>query len=238
VGTFGELFEQAEQEIRAHIESAASEFTNYFVVQGAVLLASIRLWAQLCEKTETDERAMVEAPDKSSLEKVVEDLAEADDPEGVMASQLLKAIVNRPESFVAEVRHWASRAFADGKGERQSTEPYDRPMPVMWSCPDPNCPPTAAPPADVPESGEESGVEAEARFTTDEVAALLNVPLDTIDEWHQEGTGPPGYQTRKESQYRRSDVVRWLAEQGVMLATCQSECGRTYRLNAFTTVED
>jgi hypothetical protein len=82
VSTFGELFEQAEQEIRAHIESAASEFTNYFVVQGAVLLASIRLWAQLCDKTENDERAMVESPDKSSLEKVVEDLADADDPEG------------------------------------------------------------------------------------------------------------------------------------------------------------
>jgi hypothetical protein len=238
VSTFGELFEQAEQEIRAHIESAASEFTNYFVVQGAVLLASIRLWAQLCDKTETDEQAMVESSDKSSLEKVVEDLAEAVDPEGVMASQLLKAIVNRPESFVAEVRHWASGAFADGKGERQSPEPYDRPMPVMWSCPDPNCPPTAAPPVDVPESGEESGVEADARFTADEVAALLNVPLDTIDEWHQEGTGPAGYQTHKESHYRRSDVVRWLAEQGVMLAICQGECGRTYALNAFTTVEN
>jgi hypothetical protein len=238
VSTFGELFEQAEQEIRAHIESAAAEFTNYFVVQGAVLLASIRLWAQLCGKTETDERAMVESSDKSSLEKVVEDLAEAPDPEGVMASQLLKAIVNRPESFVAEVRHWASRAFADGKGEHQSTEPYDRPMPVMWSCPDPNCPPTAIAPVDVPESGEEAGVEAEARFTTDEVARLLNVPLHTIHKWHQEGTGPPGYEMHKESHYRRSDVVRWLAEQGVMLAVCQSECGGTYALNAFTTAED
>jgi hypothetical protein len=236
VSTFGELFEQAEQEIRADIESAAAEFTNYFVVQGAVLLASIRLWGQLCGKTATDQRAMIEA-DKSSLEKVVEDLAEAADPEGVMASQLLKAIVNRPESFVAEVRHWASRAFADGKGGRQSTEPYDRLMPVMWSCPDPNCPPTAIAPVDVPESGQEAGVEAEARFTTDEVAMLLNVPLATIHKWHQEGAGPPGYQTHKESHYRRVDVVRWLAEQGVFLATCQSDCGGTYRLSAFTTVE-
>jgi hypothetical protein len=42
-----------------------------------------------------------------------------------MASQLLKAIVNRPESFVAEVRHSASREFADGTGKRQPTEPYD-----------------------------------------------------------------------------------------------------------------
>jgi len=236
VSTFGELFEQAEQEIRAHIESAAGEFTNYFVVQGAVLLASIRLWAQLCGKTATDQRAMIEA-DKSSLEKVVEDLAETADPEGVMASQLLKAIVNRPESFVAEVRRWASRAFADGKGERQSTDPYDRPMPVLWSCPDPNCPTTAIVPVDVPESGEEAGVEAERPFTTDEVAALLNVPLDTIYEWHKEGTGPPGYQMHKESHYRRSEVVRWLAEQGVMLSVCQSDCGGTYRLSAFTTVE-
>ena len=236
MSTFGELFEQAEQEIRAHIESAAAEFTNYFVVQGAVLLASIRLWAQLCDKTETDERAMVESPDKSSLEKVVEDLAEAADPEGVMASQLLKAIINRPESFVAEVRHWASTAFADGTGERRSTDPYDRPMPVMWSCPDSNCPPTAIAPVDVPESVEEAGAEPE-RFTTDEVAALLNVPLGTIDQWHQEGTGPPGYQMHKESHYRRSDVVRWLAEQGVMLGVCQGQCGGTYALGAFTTVE-
>jgi hypothetical protein len=93
-------------------------------------------------------------------------------------------------------------------------------------------------PVAVPESGESAGTEAERTFTTDEVAMLLNVPLDTIDHWHQEGTGPPGYQTHKESHYRRGDVVRWLAEQGVMLAVCQSECGRTYALDAFTTVED
>jgi hypothetical protein len=110
-------------------------------------------------------------------------------------------------------------------------------MPVLWSCPDPNCPPTATAPEDVPEAGEQAGAEAEARFTTDEVARLLNVPLGTIHQWHQEGAGPPGYQTHKESHYRRSDVVRWLAEQGVFLATCQSDCCGTYRLGGFTTVE-
>jgi hypothetical protein len=70
---------------------------------------------------------------------------------------------------------------------------------------------------------------------------LLNVPLATIHKWHQEGAGLPGYQMHKESHYRRVDVVRWLvrwlAEQGVFLATCQSDCGGTYRLSAFTTVE-
>lgn len=109
-------------------------------------------------------------------------------------------------------------------------------MPVMWSCPDPNCPPAAIAPADVPESGEEAGGESE-RFTTDEVAALLNVPLAAIQQWHLVGAGPPGYQTHKESHYRRSDGVRWLVEQGVVLAVCQSECGRTYALNAFTPKE-
>jgi hypothetical protein len=102
---------------------------------------------------------------------------------------------------------------------------------------EPGLPPTEIAPVDVPESGEGAGAESERSFTADEVAALLNVPADTISEWHQEGTGPPGYQTHKESHYRRSDVVRWLEEQGV-LAICQSECGGTYRLNAFTTAED
>jgi hypothetical protein len=37
----------------------------------------------------------------------------------------------------------------------------------------------------------------------------------------------------RESHYRRSDVVGWLAEQGVTLAVCQSECGRTYTRSAF-----
>jgi hypothetical protein len=108
--------------------------------------------------------------------------------------------------------------------------------PVLWSCPNPDCPPIAIAPVDVTESGESAGGEAERTFTTDEVAALLNVPLDTIHQWHQEGTGPPGYQMHKESHYRPSDVVRWLAEQGVALAVCQSECGRTYTRSAFDTM--
>jgi hypothetical protein len=110
-------------------------------------------------------------------------------------------------------------------------------VPVLWSCPKPDCPPTENAPRDVPESGEGADAESEPAFTTDEVAALLNVPLNTISEWHKEGTGPPGYQTHKESHYRRVDVIRWLSEQGVLLATCQSHCGGIYRLSAFTTVE-
>ena len=83
-------------------------------------------------------------------------------------------------------------------------------MATLWSCPKSDCPPTEIAPVDVPESGEAAGAESERRFTTDEVAALLDVPLDTIHEWHKKGTGPPGYQLHKESHYRMSDVVRWV----------------------------
>jgi len=30
-----------------------------------------------------------------------------------------------------------------------------------------------------------------------------------ISEWHKEGSRPPGYHKRKESHYRRADVIRW-----------------------------
>jgi hypothetical protein len=32
-------------------------------------------------------------------------------------------------------------------------------------------------------------------------------------------------------------VIRRLAEEGVLLATCQRDCGGIYRLSAFTTAE-
>jgi hypothetical protein len=58
-------------------------------------------------------------------------------------------------------------------------------MATLWSCPNSDCPPTEIAPVDVPESGEAAGAESERRFTTDEVAAQLDVPLDTIHEWHK-----------------------------------------------------
>jgi hypothetical protein len=49
------------------------------------------------------------------------------------------------------------------------------------------------------------------------------------------GGGPPGYQKHKESRYRRADVIRWFA--GVLLSTCQGDCGGICRLSAFTRAE-
>jgi hypothetical protein len=53
-------------------------------------------------------------------------------------------------------------------------------MATFWSCLSSACPPTEMAPVDVSESGEAAGAESEGRFTTDGVAALLNVPLDNL----------------------------------------------------------
>ena len=120
MNTFGELFEHAEQDIRANLRPSVSDVTNYYVTQGSVLLASVRLWAQLYEKTDADVQAKIEHADRSSLEKVVGDLTESGDSEAVMAGQLLQAIANRPQPFVFETAHCASRAFVHWKSDGRS----------------------------------------------------------------------------------------------------------------------
>jgi len=52
---------------------------NYFVALGAVLVASVRLWVQVCEKTDTDVRRAIESADEASLENVAEELVENGD---------------------------------------------------------------------------------------------------------------------------------------------------------------
>jgi hypothetical protein len=121
VSIFIELYEQAEQDIRANLRSAVSEDTNYYVKQGALLLAAVRLWAQLYEKTDADVQAKIESPDRISLEKVVGDLTESGDSEALMAGQLLQAIANRPQPFVLEVARCASRAFVHWKSDGRSS---------------------------------------------------------------------------------------------------------------------
>jgi Helix-turn-helix domain len=83
-------------------------------------------------------------------------------------------------------------------------------MATLWSCPKSDCPPTEIAPVDIPESGEAAGAESEPPFTTDEVAALLNVPPDTIYKWHKEGTGPPGIKcTRRATTEGATWSVGW-----------------------------
>lgn len=42
------------------------------------------------------------------------------------------------------------------------------------------------------------------------LAAMLNVPRQTIYAWRSRGGGPPGIKLGKHVRFRRRDVERWL----------------------------
>ncbi|HKN45829.1 MAG TPA: hypothetical protein VJW23_18085, partial [Propionibacteriaceae bacterium] len=104
MATFSELREQAEQDIRAHIQSSSSDTThhfvvdstNYFVEHAAVLLAALRLWAEPREKTDADLRALIDSANAATLEDIAEELAENRDPEELLASVQLEGIAYAP----------------------------------------------------------------------------------------------------------------------------------------------
>jgi excisionase family DNA binding protein len=110
-------------------------------------------------------------------------------------------------------------------------------MTTLWSCLNPKCPPTDIAPKEVEEPGEERSDEPDQILTTQDVAELLKVPLNTIYKWNKSGTGPPFYMIGKGIRYRMGHVQRWRAEQDGGLAVCSSQCGRTYPRSAFTQVE-
>ena len=104
MGTFSELKEQAEQEIRAHIRPTSSDSThhflvdstNYFVDHGAGLLAALRVWAEPRRKTDADLRALIDLADAVTLENIAEVLADSHDPDELHASGQLEAIAFAP----------------------------------------------------------------------------------------------------------------------------------------------
>jgi excisionase family DNA binding protein len=49
-------------------------------------------------------------------------------------------------------------------------------------------------------------------LTTDEVAALLKIPKQTIYRWNVMGSGPPYYRLGKHARWKRSEVMAWVAE--------------------------
>jgi hypothetical protein len=120
MSTFAELRVEAERDIRAHIRRAGGDTTNYFVAQGAVLVASVQLWAQICKKTDTDARRAIESADEGSLQNVAEELVENGDADAWAAGQLLQHIADRPAWLLLETSQYATRAWALVSNERQS----------------------------------------------------------------------------------------------------------------------
>lgn len=100
MSTFIELREQAEQDIRAHIQSVSPDSThhfvvdssNYFIEHGAVLLAALRLWAEPRQKTDADLRALIDSANAATLENIAEELAKSHSPDELHASVQLEGI--------------------------------------------------------------------------------------------------------------------------------------------------
>jgi hypothetical protein len=104
VSTFAELREQAEQDIRAHLQSTSPDSTHHFVMDstnylvdhGATLLGALRLWAEHRHMTDAYLRALLDLANAMTLQNIVNEMAESHDPEELLASVKLKGIAYGP----------------------------------------------------------------------------------------------------------------------------------------------
>ena len=83
----------------------------------------------------------------------------------------------------------------------------------MWTCPNPECPPTENPPK--VEKPDEA-LRERSPFSTSQLAEWLKVPVATIYAWRRMGYGPPGNRIGRRISYRANDVQRWMAGQGMV----------------------
>ena len=104
VSTFSVLREQAEQDIRAHLQSTAPDSTHHFVMDstnylvdhGAALLGALRLWAEHRQMTDADLRALLDLASVMTLQNIANEMAESHDPEELLASVKLEGIAYGP----------------------------------------------------------------------------------------------------------------------------------------------
>jgi hypothetical protein len=111
-------------------------------------------------------------------------------------------------------------------------------MTMLWSCPNPGCPPTQSAPRDIEELDGSAADEPRNFLSPQELAEYAGVSLTTVYGWNKQASGPPYDRVGKHIQYRLRDVQQWSSKRRTELAAvCSSECGRTYRRDAFTQVE-
>lgn len=56
-------------------------------------------------------------------------------------------------------------------------------------------------------------------LTTEETAAMLRRPTETLRFWRWKGLGPTSYKVGRSVVYERSDVLDWLAQQKAKAGT-------------------
>ncbi|PBC76152.1 helix-turn-helix protein [Streptomyces sp. TLI_235] len=50
-------------------------------------------------------------------------------------------------------------------------------------------------------------------LTPEDIAALFEVPLETIYQWRRKRTGPPGFRVGRHLRYDPTEVAQWVAKQ-------------------------
>jgi hypothetical protein len=111
VATLQELTEQAEQDIRAHVRSEASDETDYFVSQAADLLAALRLWADTQQRTDADVRSLVDSGNATMLKNIATELAQGGGDDALEASRRLEGIAYGPSDRLSETFDFAQRGL-------------------------------------------------------------------------------------------------------------------------------
>jgi hypothetical protein len=111
VATLRELTEEAEEDRRAHIRSAASDDTNYFVSQAADLLAALRLWANTQQRTDADIRSLVDSRSATMLKNIATELAEGGGDDELEASRRLQGIAYGPSDRLSEIFDFAQKGL-------------------------------------------------------------------------------------------------------------------------------
>jgi hypothetical protein len=85
--------------------------TNYFVEQGAVLFAALRLWAEPRQKTDADLRALIDSANTATLEDIARELAENRDPDELHASVQLEGIAYETPRQLYDTLEFARKAL-------------------------------------------------------------------------------------------------------------------------------
>jgi hypothetical protein len=119
VSTFIELRDQAEQQIRAHLQTSSPDSahhfvmdsTNYSVEHAAVLLAALRLWAVPRQESDADLLALIDSASARTLVNIARDLAEGHGPDELHASVQLEGIAYETPRQLYDTLEFARKAL-------------------------------------------------------------------------------------------------------------------------------
>ena len=118
MATLRELTAQAEEAIRAHVRSGASEDTDDAVSQAADLLGALRLWADSQLRTDDDVRAPVDSVNATMQKNIASELAFVGGDDELEASRRLEGIAYSPSERLKEIFEFAQKAFPPSSADR------------------------------------------------------------------------------------------------------------------------